>query len=118
MRIRWGCGEEFADNRAVGIELADGRMMPRSVVFVGPRFVPRDELLTGVGCEVGETGWVTTNSTGRTSVPGVWAAGNVVSEGAQLINVAAASLAAITLNHDLLAQDVEQAVTDYHVMEQ
>ena len=41
-----------------------------------------------------------------------------MSEGAQLINVPAASLAAITLNHDLLAQDVEQAVTDYHVMEQ
>jgi hypothetical protein len=51
-------------------------------------------------------------------VPGVWAAGNVVSEDAQLINAVAASLATITLNHYLLAQDVEQAVTDDHVMEQ
>jgi thioredoxin reductase len=59
---------------------------------------------------------VTTDPTGRTSLPGVWAAGNVVSEGAQLINAAAAgSLAAITLNHYLLAQDVERAVTDHRV---
>lgn len=27
-----------------GVELADGRVEPRAVVFVGPRFQPRDEL--------------------------------------------------------------------------
>jgi thioredoxin reductase len=109
-----GHGDGDGDgDRLLGIELVGGHLVPTAAVFVGPRFVPRDDLLTAMGCEVGDSGWVTTDPTGRTSVPGVWAAGNVVSEGAQLINAAAAgSLAAITLNHYLLARDVEQAVTD------
>ncbi|MCT7293863.1 NAD(P)/FAD-dependent oxidoreductase [Rhodococcus sp. PAE-6] len=100
------------DNRLSGVELADGQIVPRSVVFVGPRFVPRDELLTGLGCEAGEDGWMRTDPTGHTSVPGVWAVGNVVDSPAQLINAAGAGTkAAIALNHFLLEQDVQQAVT-------
>jgi len=80
-------------------------------VFVGPRFVPRDDLLTGLGCEAGEDGWVGTDRTGHTSVPGVWAVGNVVDSPAQLITAAGAGTkAAIALNHYLLEQDVQEAV--------
>lgn len=96
------------------VELADGRAVPRAAVYVGPRFVPRDALLTDLGCEVDGNGWVTTDAAGRTSVPGVWAAGNVVAEAAQAINAASAgSAAAIAINHHLLAADVEQAVADH-----
>ena len=66
------------DDQLLSVELADGQAVSRAAVFIGPRFVPQDELLTGLGCGVGETGWVGTDATGRTSVPGVWAAGNVV----------------------------------------
>ncbi|MEU5847943.1 NAD(P)/FAD-dependent oxidoreductase [Saccharopolyspora shandongensis] len=104
-------------DRLSGVELADGQVIPRSAVFVGPRFVPHDDLLTALGCEVGENGWVVTDAMGRTSVPGVWAAGNVVAEGAQVINAAGAgSLAAVGLNHYLLAQDIEQAVRDHRAV--
>ncbi|WP_189058879.1 NAD(P)/FAD-dependent oxidoreductase [Longimycelium tulufanense] len=104
------------DGRLSGVELADGQVVSRTAVFVGPRFVPHDELLTELGCEIGENGWVAADAMGRTSVPGVWAAGNVVAEGAQAINAAGAgSLAAIGLNHYLLAADVEQAVADHRV---
>ncbi|MFD1151117.1 NAD(P)/FAD-dependent oxidoreductase [Saccharothrix hoggarensis] len=99
------------DDRVRGVELADGRVVPRSAVFVGPRFTPADGLLTALGCETGDNGWVVTDPTGRTSVPGVWAAGNVVDSPAQLISAAgAASKAAIALNHHLLELDVEDAV--------
>lgn len=102
------------DDRLSGVELADGQVVPRTVVFAGPRFVPRDELLTSVGCEVGENGWVVTDATGRTSVPGIWAAGNVVDPRAQVIAAAGAgSTAAITINGYLLEEDVEQAVRAY-----
>ncbi|RCW40063.1 thioredoxin reductase (NADPH) [Halopolyspora algeriensis] len=102
------------EGRVSGVELADGRRVPRSAVFVGPRFVPHDELLTGLGCEVGENGWVTVDPSGRTSVPGVWAAGNVVDNPAQLINAAAAgATAAVALNHHLLAEDVDRAVAHH-----
>ena len=45
-------------------------------------------LLTALGCEVNDEGWVATDRTGRTSIDGVWAPGNVVDHTAQLINVA------------------------------
>ncbi|WHT23041.1 NAD(P)/FAD-dependent oxidoreductase [Crossiella sp. CA-258035] len=97
------------EDRVSAVELADGRVEPRRAVFVGPRFLPRDELLTKLGCRVGDNGWVSVDGAGRTSVPGVWAAGNVVSESAQAIQAAAAgSVTAIAINHHLLAEDIER----------
>jgi thioredoxin reductase len=94
-----------------GVELAGGRVVPRAALFVGPRFVPRAELLAGLGCATGEDGRVSTDPTGRTSVPGVWAAGNVVDPRAQVVTAAGmGSAAAIALNADLLHEDVENAV--------
>ncbi len=102
------------DDQLLSVELADGQAVPRAAVFIGPRFVPHDELLTNLGCHVDENGWVAVDATGRTNVPGVWAAGNVVDSPAQAITAAGAgSVAAIAINHYLLAEDVEQAVTDY-----
>jgi thioredoxin reductase len=94
-----------------GVELADGRVVPRAALFVGPRFVPRDELLVALGCATGEDGRVSTDPTGRTSVPGVWAAGNVVDTRAQVVTAAGmGSAAAIALNADLVQEDVQRAV--------
>ncbi|WP_245607042.1 NAD(P)/FAD-dependent oxidoreductase [Pseudonocardia spinosispora] len=99
------------EDRLRGVELADGRTIERSAVFVGPRFVPLDGLLRDLGCAVGENGWVVTDPSGRTSVDGVWAAGNVVDESAQAIRAAGAgATAGIALNHHLLARDIEHAV--------
>ena len=104
-------GVSVADGRLDGVELASGQVVPRSVVFVGPRFVPRDALLTDLGCDADENGWVVTDPAGSTSTPGVWAAGNVSDSPAQLITAAAAgSKAAIALNHYLLEQDIVRAV--------
>ena len=78
-----------------------------------PRFVPNDGLLVGLGCAVDSAGWVVADPTGRTSVPGVWAAGNVVDPRAQVITAAGAgSAAAIDLNADLVDDDVRDAVRD------
>lgn len=94
-----------------GVELVDGTVVPRSVVFVGPTFVPNDELTARIGCTRLENGCVATDPTGRTSVDGLWAAGNVADSPAQLINSAAAgSRAAIDINHYLLELDVNEAV--------
>lgn len=78
-----------------------------------PRFVPNNHLLLGLGCDVDADGWVVVENTGRTSVPGVWAAGNVVDPRAQVITAAGAgSAAAIALNADLVDDDVRIAVRD------
>jgi thioredoxin reductase len=97
------------DGRLTGVEVA-GQVVPRAALFVQPDFVPADGLLTGLGCELTEQGWVRVDRTGRTSVPGVWAAGNVVDPQAQLISAAgAASFAAGMINHDLVLADAENA---------
>ncbi|MGV9349437.1 NAD(P)/FAD-dependent oxidoreductase [Streptomyces spiralis] len=99
-----------ANDRVSGVELADGRIVPRSVVFLFPRMVPHDALLTALGCAT-ENGWVVTDRTGRTSVAGVWAVGNVADARAQVVTAAGmGSAAAMAVNTDLLEEDVDRAV--------
>ena len=99
------------DDRLTGLELTDGRMIPRTAVFIRPLNVPHaDGLLSGLGCEVDQAGFVVVDATGRTSNDGVWAAGNVVDPRAQVVTAAGAgSAAAIAVNADLVREDVAQA---------
>jgi len=98
------------DGRLRGVQMSDGCVVPRDALFVPPRFVPNNQLIVDLGCDV-DDGWVATDATGRTSVPGVWAAGNVVDPRAQVITAAGAgSAAAIALNADLTEADVRDAV--------
>jgi thioredoxin reductase len=100
-------------DRLTGVELADGRLIARTAVFIRPGNVPHaDGLLNALGCGVNEAGFVTVDATGRTSTSGVWAAGNVVDPRAQVITAAGAgSAAAIAINADLVQDDVERALT-------
>ncbi|GAA1348323.1 NAD(P)/FAD-dependent oxidoreductase [Saccharothrix algeriensis] len=93
-----------------GVEV-DGEVVAREAVFVVPRMVPRDSLLTGLGCAVGEGGWVTVDRSGLTSVPGVWAAGNVVDPRALVVTSAGmGSAAGFAVNVDLVEEDVAEAM--------
>lgn len=59
-------------------------------------------------------GWVVADATGRTSVPGVWVAGNVANPRAQVITAAGeGSAAAIALNADLVDEDIAAAIREY-----
>ncbi|MFG1792423.1 NAD(P)/FAD-dependent oxidoreductase [Nocardia sp. NPDC049149] len=90
------------DGTLRGVELTDGRAVPRSAVFVAPTFLPNADLLHALGCDFDEKGWVVADPTGRTSVPGVWVAGNVSNPAAQVINAASAGYsAAVAINSDL-----------------
>ncbi|WP_410633060.1 NAD(P)/FAD-dependent oxidoreductase [Amycolatopsis sp. cmx-4-83] len=94
--------------RLTGIELGD-RFVARTALFLRTRTVPHDELLRGLGYTEGAV-----DPSGKTSVPGVWAAGNVVDARATVIIAAAQGAAAAgALNHDLVAEDVERAVAAY-----
>jgi thioredoxin reductase len=94
-----------------GVAMTDGRVIPRTVLFVPPRFVPHAELLVGVGCDLDPDGWVTTGANGATTVPGLWVAGNVANPRAQVITAAGeGSAAAIAINADLVDEDVRVAV--------
>jgi thioredoxin reductase len=103
------------DDALTAVQLADGRVVPRAAVFVRPRMVPDNDALTSLGCAIGDSGWVVADATGRTSVPGVWVAGNVANPRAQVITAAGeGSTAAIAINADLVDEDVAEALRVVH----
>jgi thioredoxin reductase len=103
-------GPVVRDDELRGIALVDGRVISRAAVFVRPRAIPNSGLLLDLGCDADEDGWVTHDTSGRTTVPGVWVAGNVADPRAQVITAAGqGSAAAIALNADLVA---EEALSD------
>jgi thioredoxin reductase len=100
-------------DRLSGVEMKDGRTVSREALFVPPRFVPNSDLLTALGCDFDEQGWVVKDPTGRTSVPGVWVAGNVANPRAQVITAAGEGCAAaIALNADLVDEDIRNATQE------
>ena len=102
-----------ADDHLTGVELVDGRFVPRAAVFVRPiNALHPDDLLRRLGCELDDAGFAIVDRTGRTSLDGVWGAGNVVDPRAQVITAAGAgSAAAIAINADLVQDDIALAVS-------
>lgn len=65
----------------------------------------------GLVCELDESGFAVSDSTGRTSASGVWVAGNAVDPRAPVISAAGAgAAAAIAINADLVEEDIANAV--------
>jgi thioredoxin reductase len=100
------------DDHLTGVELADGHVVARDAVFVRPIITPhRDGLLAALGCDFDAAGFPVVDLNGRTTAPGVWAAGNAADPRAQVITAAgAASAAAIAINADLVQDDVARAL--------
>ena len=102
------------DDKLSGVELDDGRVVRRAAAFVRPQFVPHTDLLVSLGCDLDDDGWVRSDPTGRTTVPGVSVAGNAANPRAQVITAAGeGSSAAIALNADLVDEDVHASVQRY-----
>lgn len=72
--------------RMTGIELVDGTVVPRSGGFVRPRWHAQTEFLAELAPETDDWGLLRVDTSGETSVRGMYAAGDVVPPGpAQLI---------------------------------
>ena len=102
----------IVDDRLAAVELADGRAVPRTAVFIRPAIhAHQDGLLAKLDCEVDAGGFAIVDATGQSSVPGVWAAGNATNPRAQVITAAGeGSAAAIAINADLVEEDVRNAL--------
>lgn len=102
------------DDRLTGVGLADGTVHDRTALFVAPRAVPRTGLLERLGAELRETpfgSYPVVDETGRTTVPGVWAAGNAMGFSEQVVNAASGGYrAGAMINADLLFADLDAAV--------
>jgi thioredoxin reductase len=73
-----------------GVRLRGGATVPCEVAFFSIAHRPRAELATLLGCALTTEGCVVVDAHNETTVPGVYAAGDVV-PGIQLVQVAAAS---------------------------
>jgi thioredoxin reductase len=103
---------EVDGDRLAGARLADGTLVARDAVVVASRMVARAGFLAALGLAAvphpsGAGEHVPADAFGRTSVPGVWVAGNVTDLSAQVSGaVAAGAVVAAQVNMDLVTADM------------
>jgi thioredoxin reductase/SAM-dependent methyltransferase len=103
------------DGHVAAVELADGTRIDADAVAVGPRFRVRVDAFESLGLEPsqhpnGLGDFVETDPNGETSVPGLYAAGNVTDPSQQVLQAAAngsrvGGMISFSLAHD----DIESA---------
>lgn len=104
------------DDRVTGVRLADGTVVAREVLATGSRAVARTGFLGSLGLVTvehpsGMGEHLPVDASGRTDVPGVWAAGNVADIAAQVGSSAAAGAwAGAQINADLVMAETAAAV--------
>lgn len=92
---------EAAGGRLARIVFADGSSDDRAGLFFVPSFTP-SPLPAQLGCELDESGAIVIDEDGRTSVPGVFAAGDATTDKKAVVLAAAAgSRAAYSINAGL-----------------
>lgn len=110
VKIRDETVERFlpVDDSQVRIEFSNNKSETYESVFVAPLATPHDALLRQLGCHIEDgTNLVKVDGAGATSIPGVWAAGNVTNPRAQVVTSAGeAAVTAIAVTGWLLHQDL------------
>jgi thioredoxin reductase len=110
---------EVVEDRLTGVRLRDGTVIDRDALVVAPRMVARAGVLAELGLRATEhpSGLgehIAAGPTGRTDVPGVWAAGNVTDLAAQVgASAAAGAFAGAQINADLAGEETQGAVESY-----
>ncbi|MFF2243840.1 NAD(P)/FAD-dependent oxidoreductase [Arthrobacter sp. NPDC058130] len=101
-------------DRLVSVRMADGRVVELEALAVSSRMVARAEAFAGIGIVPTEHAMgshIAADPTGRTSVPGVWVAGNATDPAAQVSGAAAdGARVAMRINTDLIFEDTDRAV--------
>ncbi|NUJ86998.1 NAD(P)/FAD-dependent oxidoreductase [Plantibacter sp. MCCC 1A11337] len=105
IRVERGVIAELEGGRDgfTGVRLADGVLIPRSGGFVRPQWAVPLGYLERLALDRDADGYVVVDAWGRTSVPGVYAAGDITPPGPQQLIVAAGNGARVSraLNRDL-----------------
>jgi thioredoxin reductase len=93
---------EGRDGRLERIVFADGSDLPRHALFLPTLPRQHSDLPERLGCELTEYGLVQVNADGLTTVPGVYAAGDLALRKHQIVVASAdGAIAGVAINHDL-----------------
>ena len=100
------------------VVFASGETLPRAALFVRTTSLPRTDLAVKLGCELVDygpiTGLIKVDESGQTTVPGVYAAGDVTPQMPQIaFAVAAGTRVGTMINHALVLQDLPQARAEH-----
>jgi thioredoxin reductase/SAM-dependent methyltransferase len=103
------------DGHVAAVELTDGGRIDADAVVIAPRFRARAEPFASLGLKPAEHpsglgDFVETDPTGETSVPGLYAAGNVTDPSQQVLQAAAGgSRVGVSLSFSLAQEDIQAA---------
>jgi thioredoxin reductase len=90
-----------------GVAFDDGEVLPRGAIFVMPHSTLSVPFAAQLGCTISEQGRISVDMLGRTSVTGVYAAGDIIQMMRQVsAAVASGQLAAVGINTDLVFEAV------------
>ncbi|SDH28932.1 Thioredoxin reductase [Leifsonia sp. 98AMF] len=94
-----------------GVRLADGTLVERAGGFLRPVWSPSLSFVDALDLDRDADGYLLTDADGRTSLPGVYAAGETSAPGPQQLIVAAGSgaVVAAAVNRDLIGLSLEDA---------
>jgi thioredoxin reductase len=94
-----------------GVRLEDGTVIDRAGGFIRPVWSPALSFADGLDLDRDDEGYLVTDAHGRTSLPGVYAAGETTAPGPQQLIVAAGSgaVVAAAVNRDLIGLSLEDA---------
>jgi thioredoxin reductase len=105
-------GVDGEPDRYVRLDLSPGWILERRAVFVHPVFRQRSDLAAQLGCTFLEDGAVQVSELGQTTIPGVYAAGDLCrtpampTSAAQVVMAAAAGArAAVIIDQEMLFTD-------------
>ncbi|WP_223690180.1 NAD(P)/FAD-dependent oxidoreductase [Leifsonia poae] len=113
VRVERRAIDDLVGERATltGVRLIDGTVIDRVGGFVRPEWTPSLAFVDGLDLDRDEDGFLLTDANGRTSLPGVYAAGESTPPGPQQLIVAAGSgaVVAAAVNRDLIGLTVDRS---------
>ena len=106
VRAAYGRNGEIAE-----VELDDGSRLPCDALFLAAKLHQHSQIARQLGCELTSDEHIRVDERNRTSVPGVYAAGDATTKHHQVVIAAASGArAAICINDDLTCEDVAEIV--------
>lgn len=82
-------GLEGVDGQLTSIHFADGAQIARRALYLAPKLVQQSDLAARLGCSLTEDGFVQVDGSMQTTVPGVYAAGDMTKNMRQVVTAAA-----------------------------
>jgi thioredoxin reductase len=100
---------EYQDDKLTGIVFTNNKVLPRRAILLRPRSYQHSHLAAKLGCKLGSDDIVQVDESKQTSIPGLYAVGDVSSPYSQIaVAVASGTLAAVSINHTLTEENLVQ----------